>query len=45
MVVYDCEECGKKFNKKSNWLNHMQNKKYPCVKIMVKKADFMIIDF
>ena len=30
MVLYDCEECGKKFNKKSNWTNHTKNKKFPC---------------
>ena len=27
MVVYICKNCKKEFNKKSNYLNHIQNKK------------------
>ena len=31
MVVYICETCKKEFNKKSNYLNHIENKKKPCL--------------
>lgn len=30
MVNYVCSSCGKNFNKKSNYLNHIENKKKPC---------------
>ena len=30
MVVYICENCKKEFNKKSNYLNHIGNKKKSC---------------
>jgi len=30
MVIYICEKCTKKFNKKSNYQEHL-NKKRPCV--------------
>jgi len=33
MVVYICENCKKEFNKKSNYLNHIQNKKKPCAQL------------
>jgi len=33
MKEYICENCDKKFDRKSNWLVHTQNKKKPCVKI------------
>jgi len=33
MVVYICENCKKEFNKKSNYLNHIENKKKPCLQI------------
>ena len=32
MKEYNCEECGKIFSQKCNWLNHTQNKKYPCIR-------------
>lgn len=31
MVVYICETCKKEFNKKSNYINHIENKKKPCL--------------
>jgi hypothetical protein len=31
MKDYQCEECGKKFSQKCNWVNHTKNKKYPCI--------------
>ena len=31
MVVYICENCKKEFNKKSNYINHIENKKKPCL--------------
>ncbi len=33
MKEYSCDECGKIFKQKCHWVNHTQNKKYPCVKI------------
>jgi hypothetical protein len=30
MVNYFCPTCNKDFNKKSNYINHVQNKKKPC---------------
>ncbi len=30
MVIYICEKCNKKFNKKSNYITHTENKKLPC---------------
>lgn len=30
MVIHECEKCKKIFNKKSNYLTHINNKKYPC---------------
>ena len=30
MKEYGCDECGKKFKQKCHWINHTQNKKYPC---------------
>ena len=30
MVLYICEICKKNFNKKSNYVNHVENKKKPC---------------
>ncbi len=33
MKEYNCNECGKKFSQKCHWVNHTQNKKYPCIKI------------
>ena len=32
MVHHACENCGKDFNKKSNYLKHVENKKKPCEK-------------
>jgi hypothetical protein len=32
MKEYPCELCGKIFNQKCNWIQHTQNKKFPCVK-------------
>jgi hypothetical protein len=32
MKEYSCNLCGKFFNQKCHWVNHTQNKKYPCVK-------------
>jgi hypothetical protein len=31
MVLYECEKCLKKFNKKSNYLMHSELKKNPCI--------------
>jgi hypothetical protein len=36
MVVYICETCKKEFNKKSNYLNHIVNKKKPCAQLKLK---------
>jgi DNA-directed RNA polymerase subunit RPC12/RpoP len=36
MVVYICENCKKEFNKKSNYLNHIENKKKPCTQLKLK---------
>ena len=30
MVNYICDKCSKNFNKKSNYINHIENKKKPC---------------
>ena len=30
IVIYICENCKKEFNKKSNYLNHIENKKKSC---------------
>jgi len=32
MVFYNCEKCGKEFNRKSNYLYHIENVK-DCIKI------------
>jgi len=32
MVIYICNVCSKNFNKKSNYLTHISNKKKPCQK-------------
>ncbi len=32
MKDYKCDECGKKFSQKCNWINHTKNKKYPCIR-------------
>ena len=34
MVVHICELCNKIFNKKSTYINHINNKKKPCINIM-----------
>ncbi len=31
MVLYTCNACLKEFNKKSNYLQHVENKKKPCI--------------
>ena len=31
MVVYICNMCNKNFNKKSNYITHIKNKKNPCL--------------
>ena len=36
MVVYICQNCKKEFNKKSNYLNHIENKKKPCTQLKLK---------
>ena len=36
MVNYFCPTCNKDFNKKSNYINHVQNKKKPCNKNELK---------
>ena len=41
MVEYSCEKCGKKFNRKSNYIAHRDNKKYPCLPQMLKIPSFM----
>ena len=39
MVLYTCDNCKKVFNKKSNYLNHIEKKKNPC-----KANNIIIID-
>lgn len=39
MKEYNCEECGKNFKQKCHWVNHTQNKKYPCVKQIIKNEN------
>ena len=34
MKEHPCDLCGKVFDRKSNWLYHTKNKKYPCIKIL-----------
>jgi len=36
MVNYICDKCSKNFNKKSNYINHIDNKKKPCNKYNIK---------
>jgi hypothetical protein len=36
MVIYICKNCKKEFNKKSNYLNHIENKKKPCEQLKLK---------
>ena len=31
MVTYMCQQCNKVFKQKSHYINHVENKKYPCV--------------
>ncbi len=33
MVEYNCDKCNRKFNKKSTWVDHIQNRKKPCTNI------------
>ena len=33
MVNYTCETCGKKFDRKSNWVYHTLSRKFPCKQI------------
>ena len=33
MVNYTCEICGKKFDRKSNWVYHTLSRKFPCKQI------------
>lgn len=35
MVVYTCEKCYKEFNRKCNYLMHVENKKKPCDSIII----------
>jgi hypothetical protein len=35
MVIYTCKNCNKNFNKKSNFTNHVLNKKKPCQQIFL----------
>lgn len=30
MVIYECQKCNKQFKQKSHYINHTENKKYPC---------------
>ena len=32
MKEYQCKDCGKMFDRKSNWIQHTKKKKYPCIK-------------
>ena len=32
MVNYSCDNCDKLFKQKAQWIYHMNNKKYPCIK-------------
>jgi hypothetical protein len=41
MKEYNCEECGKKFKQKCHWVNHTQNKKFPCVKLLIKDTKIL----
>ena len=38
MVLYTCENCLKEFTKKSNYLQHIENKKKPC-EVKIKKTE------
>ncbi len=38
MVEYQCAKCSKRFNKKSNYDNHL-NRKYPCKQMRQAKTD------
>jgi DNA-directed RNA polymerase subunit RPC12/RpoP len=40
MVKYNCNECGKEFSQKSNWIQHTQFKKYPCISKLILKKEF-----
>ena len=37
MVNYSCNNCGKTFKQKAQWVYHMENKKFPCQSINEKK--------
>jgi len=30
MVIYECQKCKKRFKQKCHYVNHTENKKYPC---------------
>ena len=40
MVIYTCPNCSKVFNRKSSFINHTENKKYPCNKNIYKSPIF-----
>jgi hypothetical protein len=35
MVNHECNKCGRIFNKKSTYINHVENKKKPCIPILI----------
>ncbi len=39
MVVHTCKTCKKQFNKKSHYIQHVENKKKPCKTIEYNKAE------
>jgi len=41
MVAHTCEKCGKIFNKKSTYINHIDNKKKPCITIPIISCDIL----
>jgi uncharacterized C2H2 Zn-finger protein len=43
MVFYICNKCNKEFNRKCNYINHI-NRKFTCNKILVTNTDNLIVE-
>ena len=41
MVLYKCLTCLKEFNRKSNFITHIENKKKPCKPIIIEKHNIL----